>query len=487
MIRRVFLGLVGLVVVLLLVVMGRALMVGSSRQPEGAIPPVDHAAATRIAQRLGEAVRFQTVSIADSEKTNDALDAMYDWMRRTYPRVFDTLTAEMFGRSLALTWKGSDSSAAPLVLMAHMDVVPVEAGTESKWAHRPFSGDISDGFVWGRGTLDDKLNVVGELEAIEGLMTSGFTPRRTVILSFGHNEEVLGSGARAIAADFKARSIHPLMVVDEGGAVISGEVPGSERPVALIGISEKGYLSVELVVDGVGGHSSMPPMETATGIVAAAVAKLEQNQMPARLSTTRQTMDAIAPEIGLGARMLLANMWLVGPVVKSYLARSPSTNAAIRTTTATTMFTSGVKDNVLSARARAVVNFRLLPGDSIAGVLAHVRGVVNDPRVSIRPLSGGSEPSPVSDVQSPAYSLIARTIRETMPDVMVAPYVLMAATDSRHFANVSPNVFRFTPVRLDKEDLTRIHGTNERVGVDNMAELVAFYTKLVRNADGPQR
>ena len=369
--------------------------------------------------------------------------------------------------------------------MAHMDVVPVEAGTESKWAHRPFSGDVSDGFVWGRGTLDDKLNVIGQLEAIEGLITAGFAPRRTVILSFGHNEEVLGSGAKSIAAELKTRNVHPLMVVDEGGAVISGEVPGSDRPVALIGISEKGYLSVELLAEGVGGHASMPPAETATGIVAAAVTKLEQNQMPARLATTRQTMDAIAPEIGFGPRIVLANIWLVGPLVKSYLARSPATNATIRTTTATTMFASGVKDNVLSARARAVVNFRILPGDSIEGVLAHVRKVVDDPRVAIRPLNGGVEPSPVSDVQSPAYALLARTIRETMPDAMVAPYVMMAATDSRHFSTLTPNVFRFTPVRLDKADLTRIHGTNERVGVDNMAELVAFYTTLVKNADRP--
>ncbi len=485
MIRRALLGLVGLLVILAAVVIGRTLMVGSSRQPESSSPPVDHAAATRIAQRLGEAIRFQTVSSPDSDKTNEALDAMYDWMATAYPRVFATLTRELFGRSVVFTWKGTDPSAAPLVLMAHMDVVPVEGGTESKWSHRPFSGDISDGFVWGRGTLDDKLSIVGELEAIEGLIAAGFAPRRTVILSFGHNEEVLGSGARAIAADFKTRNIRPLMVVDEGGAVVSGEVPGSDRPVALIGISEKGYLSVELVADGAGGHASMPPMETATGIVAEAVAKLEKYQMPTHLATTRQTMDAIAPEIGFGARMVLANMWLAGPVVQSYLTRSPSTNAAVRTTTATTMFTSGVKDNVLSARARAVVNFRLLPGDSIAGVLAHVRTVVNDPRVAIRALNGGSEPSPVSSVQSPAYAVLARTIHETMPDAIVAPYVLMAATDSRHFTTVAPNVFRFTPVRLDKADLTRIHGTNERVGVDNMAELVVFYTRLVRNADPP--
>ncbi len=483
--RKVGLGLIGLVAIVIAVMIGRALMVGSSRQPAGPVPPVDHAAATLIAQRLGEAVRFQTVSIADSAKTNDALDAMHDWMEKTYPRVHATLHREIFGRSLVFTWTGSDSSAAPLVLMAHMDVVPVESSTESKWAHRPFSGDVSDGYVWGRGTLDDKLNVIGELEAIEGLITSGFTPRRSVILSFGQDEESRGSGAKAIATAFKARNIQPLMVVDEGGAVISGEVPGLDRPVALIGISEKGFVSVELVAEGAGGHASMPPLETATGIVAAAVAKLEQHQMPVRLSTVRSSMDAVAPEVSFGGRVALANMWLLGPFAKSYLARSPATNALVRTTTATTMFESGVKENVLSARARAVVNFRLLPGDWIAGVLAHVRKVVDDPRVVVRAISGGSEPSPVSDVSSPAYALLARTIRETMPDAVVAPYVLVAGTDARHFTTVAQNVFRFSPMRMEKADLTRIHGTNERVGVDNLAELVAFYTRLVRNADRP--
>ena len=482
--RKVLLGLAGLIVVLLVVIISRAVMIGSSRQSEGTSVPVDHAVAAHVAQHLSEAVRFQTVSVADSGQTNDALDAMRDWMGTTYPRTFSTLTRESFGRSMLFTWTGTDSSAAPLVLMAHMDVVPVEPGTESKWTHRPFSGDIANGYVWGRGTLDDKLNVVGELEAIEGLVASGFTPRRTVMLSFGENEESLGAGARAIVAALKARNIHPLMVIDEGGVVISDQVPGLKRPVALVGISEKGYLSVELVAESPGGHSSMPPPETATGIVAAAVTKLEQNPMPARLTDAlRNSVAAIAPELNFAGRAVLANMWLFGPLAKGYLTRQPETNAMVRTTTAPTMFQGGVKDNVLPARARAVVNFRLLPGDSIATVLEHVRKVVDDTRVLIRPVGVGAEPSPVSDVHSTAYAVLQRTIHETMPDAVVAPYVLVAGTDSRHFTAVTANVLRFSPMRIEKTDMARVHGTNERVGVDNLAELVTFYTTLVRNAD----
>jgi carboxypeptidase PM20D1 len=195
-------------------------------------------------------------------------------------------------------------------------------------------------------------------------------------------------------------------------------------------------------------------------------------------------MDAIAPNMGFASRLVVANMWLVGPAVKSYLGRTRETNALVRTTTAPTIFVSGVKDNVVSTRARAVVNFRILPGDSVATVLRHVQAVVNDPRVSIRALRG-AEPSPVSDVHSPAYALLARTIHEAMPDAVVVPYVLVAATDSRQFSIVTPNVLRFSPTRVAKADLVRVHGTNERVGVDNMGELVAFYTKLVRNADRP--
>src|SRR4051812_15596842 len=237
MIRRFFLAIVGIVCAVLAVVMVRTIMVGSSKQPSAPPMPVDHAVAAQAAEHLAEAIRFQTVAVSDSNQTNAALDAMYDWMQLTYPNVFNTLSREMVGRSIAFTWTGSDAGTPPLVLMAHMDVVPVEGGTEAKWVHKPFNGEIANGYVWGRGALDDKLNVVGELEAIESLIALGFKPRRTIIVCFGQDEETFGVGAGSLAAALKARGVRPMMVVDEGGAVISGEVPGLSRPVALIGIA----------------------------------------------------------------------------------------------------------------------------------------------------------------------------------------------------------------------------------------------------------
>jgi carboxypeptidase PM20D1 len=485
MIRKLLLFVAGVVVALAVVLIVRTMMVGPSRQPYAPPLPVDQAVASRAAEHLAEAVRFQTVAVNDSNLTNTALDAVYDWMYLTYPSVFSTLNREFFGRSIAFTWTGTDSTSQPLVLMAHMDVVPVEAGTEARWAHRPFNGDIAGGYVWGRGTLDDKLNVVGELEAIEMLIASGFKPRRTIIVALGQDEETFGSGARSIAAALKARGVRPYMVIDEGGAVISGEVPGLTRPVALIGIAEKGYVSVELIAGGQGGHSSMPPRETSAGIIANAVAKLERNQMSTTLDgPLRQSMAAIAPEVSFGPRVALANMWLVSPFAQRYMQRTPEMNALIRTTTATTMLQAGVKDNVLASRARAVVNFRLIPRDSISAVLDHVTKVVDDDRIRIRQI-GGSEPSPVADTHSPAYAILERTVRQTVPDAVVAPYVLVAATDSRHFASLTRNVFRFSPMRMHKADMRRVHGIDERVSVENMGEIVAFYSALIHNADRP--
>ena len=486
--RKLFLAIFAVALVLVAVVLGRAVLLASSRQPTvPATAAVDHALAASAAGHLAEAVRFQTISLNDTTRPDAALDAMRAWMETTYPKLHAALTRELIAdKSIVFTWKGSNPALPPLVLMAHMDVVPVEPGTESKWTHGAFSGDIAEGFVWGRGTLDDKLNVIGELEAIEALIGANFVPKRTVILSFGHNEEVLGSGAKAIATAFAQRNIHPLMVVDEGGAVAAGVFPGLNRPVALIGISEKGYVSVELTADAQGGHSSAPPNWTATGIVAAAVTKLEQNPMPARLDgTTRTFFETLAPEMPFGARAMLGNLWLFRPLAKMFLARDPASNAMIRTTTAPTMFEGSVKDNVLPARARAVINFRILPGDSTASVIAHVTEVIDDPRVRVVALNGGgSNPSAVSDVNGAPYQLLVRTIQEAMPDAFVAPYILIGATDSRHFGVVTHDIFRFSPMRIGPTDLARAHGTNERAGVDNLAEVVTFYMKLVRNADG---
>jgi len=276
--------------------------------------------------------------------------------------------------------------------------------------------------------------------------------------------------------------VRPEWVLDEGGAVTRGMMPGVEAPVALVGVAEKGFVSVELAARGEGGHSSMPPRSTAVGTLARAVARLEEHPLPGGIrGATELLFDHAGPEMPFGMRLVFANRWLFGPLVERQLAAAPSTDATLRTTTAATVIRGGTQDNVLPSSARAVVNFRILPGDSIAGVLAHVREVVDDPRVQVRTAGFGSEPSPVSGTETAGFRAIRRSIRQTFPDAVVAPYLVVGATDARHFHGLSPHVYRFLPVRVTARDLERMHGTDERVAVADYAAAVRFYAQLLRN------
>jgi carboxypeptidase PM20D1 len=330
------------------------------------------------------------------------------------------------------------------------------------------------------------VSVLGLLEAAEMLLGQGFEPSRTIHLAFGHDEEVGGSqGARAIAALLRERDVEPALVLDEGGQLVAGFLPGMERPVATIGIAEKGYLSVELSVRTEGGHSSVPPSQTAIGILSSALHRLENNPVPADLdSVVRQTLDHVGPELPLLPRLVAANLWLFGPLMETALSRSAPTNATIRTTTAATMFEAGVKENILPSAARAVVNFRILPGDTVHSVLDHVRRVVGDPRVDAKPLPNSSEPSPVSPVDGEAFRTLHRTVREIFPAAVVAPSLVLGATDARHYAALTPNVYRFLPILLGVDDVRRFHGIDERLGVEAYATVVRFYARLLRNLAG---
>ncbi|HEV2147832.1 MAG TPA: M20 family peptidase [Longimicrobiaceae bacterium] len=479
------------------VLLGAVLLVGvlvarafgfTSRQvpAEPAAPFATDTAAA--AERLAGALRIPTISFSDTLAADGPEWAqMHAYLERSFPRVHAALRRETVGRhALLFTWPGTDPSLPPVLLAGHMDVVPVEPGTEAAWTHGPFAGEVADGFVWGRGAIDDKSGVLGILEAVEGLMAEGFRPRRTVLLAFGADEEVGGrEGAARIAALLRARGVRPEWVVDEGGAVFQGMMPGLEAPVALVGVAEKGFVSVELVARGGGGHSSMPPRQTAVGILARAVSRLEENPLPSGIrGATGLLFDYAGPEMPFGMRLLFANRWLFGPLVERQLAAKPATDATLRTTTAATVFQGGTKDNVLPSQARAVVNFRILPGDSIAGVLEHVRRTVDDPRVEVRAKGFASEPSPVSSTESAGWKVLQRSIRQTFPDAVVAPYLVVGATDARYYAGLSESVYRFLPVRLTAADLARMHGTDERVGVADYATAVRFYAQLLRNGAG---
>ena len=434
-----------------------------------------------LAVHLAGAIRFPTISMQDSGPALAPMRGLHAYLAQTYPHTFATLAHEVVDpANLLFKWTGADTTLEPVVVLAHMDVVPVEEGSESSWTHPPFSGEIADGFVWGRGTLDDKVAVLSALEAVESLVSRGYQPHRTVYLAFGDDEEVEGHGAAAIVALLKSRGVHPLVAIDEGSGIVRGIIPNISRPVGLIGIAEKGHMSVRLTVKAAGGHSSMPPAQTAVGVLAQAIDRLEKHPLPARLDGAVAGMLAeLGREMPLSSRIAMANLWLTRPLVIRMLSRSAATNATLRTTTAPTMIQGSPKENVLPIRAQAIVNFRIIPGETPESVLEHVRRVVDDSSVAISLAEPPSPPSPVSSTTSSAYHTLARDIAVLEPNAIVAPSLVIGATDSRQYAGYARDVYRFLPIQVGPADLDRVHGTNERIGVHDYARGVAFTTMLL--------
>lgn len=484
--KRFLLALLSVAVVLAGVALERALN-SHSLQPQVAPVATELLDTAALAQRLAGAVRFKTISFQDSTRFDPhEFAGLHRYLRATFPKLHGALKLEKVnGYGLVYEWRGSDPGLAPVVLLAHQDVVPVEPGTEGRWTEPPFAGRIASGYVWGRGALDDKGSLVAILEAVEHLVLTGAHPKRTVYLAFGYDEEVSGRrGAARIAELLASRNVHPEFVLDEGGMLVAGFIPGVAKPVALVGIAEKGYVTVELTAQAEGGHSSMPPKETAVGILAAALTRLERRQMPRAIrGPTADLFDYLGPELPLAARLVMANRWLFGGLLTAQFGKTPYGNALLRTTTAPTVLQAGVKENVLPSAARALVNFRLLPGDSVSTVLGHVRAAVADARIGVRPLPELlSNPSAVTSVGAEPFQLLARTIRQVLPGTVVTPWIVVGATDSRYYADLTPNVLRFVGATIGTEDVRRIHGTDERIGVQAYADAVRVYVQLLKNA-----
>ncbi len=491
--KRVLRLLAVVVLVLIAIVVVRTLVIPSKQIRR--LPHTPEAIdSQKVAADLAGAIPFQTISFEDGgtaeqkEMTKATFDGLHGYLEKTFPRVYASLGHEIVGENnLLFVWKGSDASLKPMLLMGHQDVVPIEEGTEDKWTEPPFSGKIADGFIWGRGTMDDKQTIVGVLEAVDLLLSKGFQPKRTLYLAFGQDEEIGGlQGAEKIAQLLKSRGVELEFVLDEGGFISTGMVPGVKAPVAMIGTSEKGYLSLELGVNVEGGHSSVPPPESSIGILSAAIRRIEKHPMPAHVhGPIGEFLEYAGGSASFPMRVVFKNMWLFGPMVRHILESSPDSNATLRTTAAATIFRAGTKDNVMPSHASAVVNFRLLPGDTIASVTEYVRKVVNDPRVKLQPIPGEppSEPSPRSSVDSPNFKRMQKTLAEVYPDAVVAPFVFVGATDSKHYAGLTHDIYRFAPLRMTPADLARFHGTNERVAVDNFTQSIDFYVQLIRNAN----
>jgi carboxypeptidase PM20D1 len=439
-----------------------------------------------LAGRLGRAIQFQTVSYEDRTRFNkEEFIGFQKFLEQTFLKVHAAMKKEIVGDySLLYTWKGEDDKELPILLSAHMDVVPAESESGSNWTYPPFQGHIADGFIWGRGTLDDKVSALGILEAMEKLLQDGYVPRRTIYIAFGHDEEIGGQhGAAKIAALLNLRRVKLDYVLDEGLTIIEGLIPNISKPVALVGIAEKGCLSIELIVDSEGGHSMMPPKQTSIGILSSAISKLEQNQFPTRMEVPiRKMFEALSPEMSFGMRVVFANLWLFEGLVKKKLAAEPRTNALVRTTVAPTVFHAGIKGNILATKARAIVNYRLLPGETSHKVLLTVQKIINDPRVKVAVLEGfNSDPSYIADTGSKGYMAVEQAIHQVFPEVIVAPGLVIAATDSRHYTTMSRNILHFIPIHLRADDLRRIHGADERISTEDYKDVVRFYTQFIRN------
>jgi carboxypeptidase PM20D1 len=447
--------------------------------------PIDEAA-----HRLSEAIKFETISKQNPDEfQSDEFTKMHAYLEHEYPLLHQNLHREIINHySLLYSWEGSNPDLKPMMLTCHLDVVPVEPGTESDWEYPPFQGKVTDTHVYGRGTMDVQSGVMGILEAVENLLQRGFKPERTIYLGFGHDEEIDGEfGAQEIARILKDRRVELEFLLDEGLPVVEQLFTGINSPVALVAIAEKGYLSLELTCLANGGHSSVPQGITAIAQLGNAIRKLEENPMPAKVDKlVKNSLVGMIPGLSYPFRFIFANIWFFRLALEKILTGRPETDATLRTTTATTIFESGLKENLIPTMARAVVNFRIHPNDTIDDVIRHVERTIKDPAISINKLFGYINPSDISNPANKNYKMLVNSIQQVFPGVSVSPSLMVGATDARHYSELTPNIYRFFPLRANQDDLDRVHGTNERILISNYKEIIQFYARFILNSASTQ-
>lgn len=430
---------------------------------------------------LQKAIRFKTISYDQANLIDSAafLD-FHTFLAQAYPLTFSKLKLEKVNDlSLILHWQGKNKALQPIILMAHQDVVPVEEATRKNWHADPFSGALKDDFIYGRGTIDDKGSLIAILESVELLIKDNFIPENDIYFVFGHDEEVTGKrGAKVIAALFKQRGIKPALVLDEGGIITNYKVPGLSQPAAVVGIAEKGYVSIDLKARIAGGHSSMPEKQTAIDELAKAIVKLKENQFPLELGpVTNLFMDYVGPEMPFVNKMAMANRWLFSSIIKSNYEKTAAGSATLRTTTATTIFNAGLKENLIPGEASATINFRTLPGVDTLAVINHIKKVINNPKIEISLRQGSSATAQIANINDKTFDYLQKTISAFQEEIIVTPYLVLGATDSRFFGDLTTQVFRFTPFT----DPEGFHGVNERIKVTEFKKGIMFYYNFIKN------
>nr|XP_017499059.2 N-fatty-acyl-amino acid synthase/hydrolase PM20D1 isoform X1 [Manis javanica]XP_036871234.1 N-fatty-acyl-amino acid synthase/hydrolase PM20D1 isoform X2 [Manis javanica] len=444
----------------------------------------------RVAMKeaLKSAIQIPTVSFSPKELNTTALAEFGQYIRTVFPAVFKAsfIRHEVVGEySHLFTVQGSDPSLQPYMLMAHIDVVPAPA---EGWEVPPFSGLERDGFIYGRGTMDNKNSVMAILQALELLLIRNYVPRRSFFIALGHDEEVSGTnGAQKISALLQARGIQLAFIVDECGFILDDFIPGLKKPFAMVSVSEKGAINLMLQVNMTPGHSSAPPKETSVGILATAVSRLEQTPMPNMFGDgpLKIALQQLASEFSFPTNIILRNLWLFWPLVSRLMERNYITNTLVRTTTALTMFNAGLKVNVIPPVAQATINFRIHPEQTVREVLELVKNIVADDRVQLHVLDA-FDPLPISpfDDQALGYQLLRQTIQSVFPEVnIVTPGTCIGNTDSRHYTNLTTGIYRFNPIYLNPQNFRSIHGINEKIPVQAYETHVKFIFEFIQNAD----
>ena len=434
-------------------------------------------------ERMTEAISIRTVSFEEEVDFDSTQFQLFNnFLSENYPTLHLKAEHKIFSTySHLYKLIGKQPSKKPILIMGHHDVVPI--ASPALWNVHPFTEGIKNDTIFGRGCIDDKGAVISILESIEQLLKEGFEPERTIYFAFGHDEEVSGRrGAAKISKYLEESKIELAFVLDEGGAITQGLVPGMQENIALIGIAEKGYVTFELETQMVGGHSSQPGNETSIDVLATAISKLKQNPLPRKMTPVLKAfMNELGPYMGFKERMVFANKWLFNSLILNEYGKSNQGNASIRTTTAPTIFEAGIKENVIPTASRAVVNFRIIPGETIETVKEHILKVIADDRVSINLKGDGFNPSPISPMENDAYQLISKSIKEIFPNVIISPNLVLGATDSRYYSKVCPNVYRFAPFKLTPKNINCFHGVDERIPKEEFENAIRFYRQVIIN------
>ena len=471
-------AVLGLIFLFFAVILVRAVMFEPKPQPPVSQEEVTFDKAAAV-ENLAQLIRCKTVSYSDHSLEDDAeFRKLLDMLPGLYPNVYEHCSVrELPDRGLLLRWPGKESGD-PAVLMAHYDVVPVD---EEKWEKPPFAAVLEDGVLWGRGTLDTKVTFNAILTAANHLIGQGWQPEKDIYFAFSGGEEVNGKGAMNIVNYFEKHGIQPAIVVDEGGAVVENVFPGVKEPCGLIGIAEKGMMNAQFKTLSGGGHASSPPVKTPIGTLAKACRKILGNPFKMHITKPAAEMfDTLGRRSTFLYKVIFANLWCFAPVLDLICRLSGGElNALVRTTVAFTQMEGSNARNVIPPEAKMVANMRLNPGDSVGGALAYLRKVVGDDSVEITALES-FEPSPISETNCEAWDKVAAAVAETWRGCVVAPYLMVQCSDSRHYGKLSNHVYRFSAMDLTAEERRTIHGNNERIRIETLHRSVEFYIRLMQ-------